>query len=319
MEGVYFSPRNRNDLAVVEGGSLLRLILHKPDFEVMRQSLLPNATIWIAPGDDDSLIEFYYVLSGGITLHLPEGDRVLLQGDSFYLERLKQDVRLDVDQPTELLYVVNRPLFDALLSFNCDLSELLKRIDEKDQTTMTHSKKVMRYSVALIDEMGRHRVGVSMDDMVAAALFHDVGKCYVPDEILKKKGALTREEYEVMKSHAMPNDLLRRRFGERVAALAAAHHERLDGSGYPLGLSGDDIPLGSRVIAVADAFDAMTAGRSYSRRKSPEEAVDELCGLSRQYDAEVLGALRALLERGKLHQLVAWNVLDSAPMQPYGI
>ena len=110
------------------------------------------------------------------------------------------------------------------------------------------------------------------------AKFHDIGKVGIPEEILSKPGELTKEEYEIIKTHsekgyriAMFNPELK-----KIAGCILAHHERYDGTGYPLGLKGDDIPLLARIINVVDSYDAMTNKRIYKERISIEEAKNEL-------------------------------------------
>jgi two-component system, cell cycle response regulator len=134
------------------------------------------------------------------------------------------------------------------------------------------------------------RIGLQDDELnavVRAAEFHDVGKILVPDAILNKPGPLTEDELAVLRRHAVA--------GERILAGAAepdpiprlvrASHERWDGSGYPDGLRGEDIPLGARIIAICDAYDAMTHERPYRPARSAAEALDELrLGAGVRYD-----------------------------------
>ncbi len=304
MNGVFIM--SGAEQGVVTGGasSTMRLLFKHGDVEVMYVSSKPGATIWISPGEDKALAEYYYLLRGTITLSQGGEKRQLVPGDGFYAAGLTEDVRVDSPRGCEMMYVATKPVFDEIFSFQADLQDILRRIDEKDNVTLAHSYNVMRYTVALADRLGWEKVGLSADDLVTAALFHDVGKCYVPDEILKKTGRLTAEEYERMKEHAAGTQALRQRFGDLVADTAMKHHERLDGSGYPAGLAGDDIPLSSRVIAVADAFDAMTAGRVYAPAKSASAAARELCTLPDVYDAAVVRALCDLLAEGALDKIL---------------
>ncbi|MBI4277850.1 MAG: HD-GYP domain-containing protein, partial [Armatimonadetes bacterium] len=124
---------------------------------------------------------------------------------------------------------------------------------------------------------------LSLDDktraaLVQAALVHDLGKLAVPRDLLMKPSALTREEQPVMRGHVSAGVQLLRAFGVSgaVVGVVAAHHERWDGTGYPAGLAGEAIPLEARILAVADAYEAMTAGRPYHAPRSPGEALAEL-------------------------------------------
>lgn len=146
------------------------------------------------------------------------------------------------------------------------LQALAASIDARDPLTAGHSAKVTEYALGIC-----HELALPNDYCEAvrvAALLHDYGKIGVPDAILKKPGRLTREEYDIVKTHAgKSRDILEQiNFGGSmsiVPQIAGAHHEKIDGSGYPLGLKGDQIPLGARIIAVADFFEAITAKRHY--------------------------------------------------------
>lgn len=146
------------------------------------------------------------------------------------------------------------------------LHTLAASIDARDPLTAGHSAKVTEYALGICNEL---KLSKEYSEVIrVAALLHDYGKIGVPDAILKKPGRLTREEYEVVKTHAMKSRLILEQINFRgmlsqVPEIAGAHHEKVDGSGYPLGLIGDQIPLGARIIAVADFFEAITAKRHY--------------------------------------------------------
>jgi putative nucleotidyltransferase with HDIG domain len=139
----------------------------------------------------------------------------------------------------------------------------------------THSLRVTRHSEAIARALGMGPRDVAL--VRRAAALHDLGKTLVPREILEKPGPLTPEELAVVRRH--PGDgaaLLEGVAAPEVVAMVRGHHERLDGSGYPDGLAGDAIPLGARIIAVADSFDAMTSTRPYRAARSREAALAEL-------------------------------------------
>lgn len=146
------------------------------------------------------------------------------------------------------------------------LQTLAASIDARDPLTAGHSAKVTEYAMGICRELNLSNE--YHEAVRVAALLHDYGKIGVPDAILKKPGRLTREEYDIVKTHAMKSrEILEQiNFGgalSQVPAIAGAHHEKMDGSGYPLGLKGEEIPLGARIIAVADFFEAITAKRHY--------------------------------------------------------
>ena len=129
-----------------------------------------------------------------------------------------------------------------------------------------------------------------------SALFHDVGKCCIPDEILNKPGKLTEEEFQFIFKHPMASkEYVEDVFGKEIAQIVLCHHERLDGSGYPQGLNAGEIPIEAKIIAVADAFDAMTTQRPYNHPKNFPEAAEELVGMPEVYLREATQALQWLV------------------------
>ena len=156
------------------------------------------------------------------------------------------------------------------------IADLVEAIEWKDRYTHGHVRRVASYAVMIGKELGL--TSVELRNLALAAQLHDVGKISVPDNILRKPERLTPEEFEVIKQHvARGNEIAR-----SVKALNGAvdgihlHHERRDGTGYPLGLSGDEIPLQARIVSVADAFDAMTSGRVYQPAVTDSAAISEL-------------------------------------------
>jgi HD-GYP domain-containing protein (c-di-GMP phosphodiesterase class II) len=164
------------------------------------------------------------------------------------------------------------------------LRALAASIDARDPFTSGHSEKVTEYAIGICKEMNLPADYTEIVGM--AASLHDYGKIGIPDALLKKEGVLNEEEYEVIKTHSVKT----RSFLEKIEfygpyrqipVIAEAHHEKLDGSGYPRGLKGDEIPLGSRIIAVADFFEAITAKRLY---RDPIPAEDAIAMLRRESD-----------------------------------
>ena len=160
------------------------------------------------------------------------------------------------------------------------------------------------YAAKVASEMG---LGVGEQELVErAALLHDAGKLAVPDDVLQKPGGLSEHERAMVKAHPEVGAVIAARLPDLAAAatIIAHHHEHYDGSGYPDGLAGDDIPLGSRIILVSDAFDAMTTYRSYKSVISLQEALQELHRCSgQQFDRRVVDAFIAIVSRRGLNAL----------------
>lgn len=151
-------------------------------------------------------------------------------------------------------------------------SALASAIDAKDEYTRGHSARVAEYSRKIAERCGKSQS--ECDRVYYIALLHDVGKIGIADEIINKKGKLTPEEYEAIKQHAVLGSQILKSVSEYPDLVLGAkyHHERFDGNGYPEGLKGEKIPEIARIIAVADAYDAMTSKRSY-RDPLPQETV----------------------------------------------
>lgn len=176
------------------------------------------------------------------------------------------------------------------------LQSMADTVDLRDPLTGGHSRRVEQLCAVILAELP---VSPSEMDLVRmAARVHDIGKITLPEPILKKQGVLTAEEYALIKTHPEMGAELLSRFPDfrRGADYVRHHHEHWDGHGYPRGLREYSIPLGARVIAVADAFDAMTSDRSYRAAMTPSEAISVLRDMrGRQWDPHVVDAfLRAL-------------------------
>jgi len=154
---------------------------------------------------------------------------------------------------------------------------LAAAIDAKDQVTHGHIKRVQNYARELALAVGIKNE-IQLKAIQAAAVLHDTGKIAIPESILNKPGPLTADEFEVMKQHAaMGADIISSvNFPYPVEPIVRYHHENWDGSGYPDGLMGTDIPIGARVLSVVDCFDALTSDRPYRLRLSEAEAIDIL-------------------------------------------
>jgi HD-GYP domain-containing protein (c-di-GMP phosphodiesterase class II) len=174
-------------------------------------------------------------------------------------------------------------------------------VDEKDPYTRGHSDRVTRYSLMIGKEL---KLATDfMETLQISAQLHDVGKIGIEDRILKKPGALTAEEFEVMKTHTTKGANILRPVIQLAEMLPGIelHHEALDGRGYPYGLTGDQIPLLARVIAVADTFDALTTNRPYQHAHTPEEALKIIQNLAgKRLDPETVAALMAVYGRGEI-------------------
>jgi putative two-component system response regulator len=216
---------------------------------------------------------------------------VYLLLDTRFLERRLKESRLVVEG-------LVRERTSEIGRTHLETIECLARVAElRDDATGEHTCRVARLSALLAEELDLHPQEVEL--IMRAAPLHDVGKVAIEDQVLLKKGELSSEERAVMREHALGGAQLlsggRSDLMKMAAQIAAAHHERWDGHGYPKGLKGEGIPLPARIVAVADAFDALTHMRPYKAYKevwSVDEAMDEI-ELERgaQFDPRVVDAL----------------------------
>src|SRR4051812_18750618 len=176
------------------------------------------------------------------------------------------------------------------------MESLSATVDARDAYTAGHSRRVQQLALAVGRELGLSQAELEL--LGHAALFHDIGKLGIPDAILLKPAALTDDEWVVMASHAAEGASIINRLGFLSDAVPAIrhHHERFDGGGYPDGLQGEDIPLGARIIHVADAFDSMLTTRVYRPARPAYEAMQELRHMAgSQFCPRCVGALEAIV------------------------
>ena len=162
---------------------------------------------------------------------------------------------------------------------------LAATVDARDHYTGSHSKRVSKYAVVLAEALAMGALEISQ--LETCALLHDIGKIGVSDEILGKQGKLNDDEWEIIKTHPQLGSTIASRSRQLAPYVPGIlhHHERYDGTGYPHGLKGEDIPLEARILAVADAFAAMTSDRVYSKALPQEEALEEIKqGAGKQFD-----------------------------------
>ena len=170
-------------------------------------------------------------------------------------------------------------------------------VEAKDTHTRSHLDRAHDYAVALASRVAPE---LAQDQTLRYGFFlHDIGKIGIPERVLSKPGPLTDEEWAIMRTHPVlgAQILSPVKFLHPALPIVEAHHEKWDGTGYPRGLKGEQIPLGARIFALVDAFDAMTSDRPYRRAKSFEQAVDQIAaGSGTQFDPEVVRAFVELCE-----------------------
>ena len=200
----------------------------------------------------------------------------------------QQNLEMVVRARTEML---RQAMEDLEHSYDVTLEALGDALDLKDSETEGHSKRVTAYTIALARALG---IGPEQMRVIARGAFlHDIGKMAIPDEVLRKPGKLNPAEQVVMREHSTRGYQMLRKipFLSEAAEIVYAHQEHFDGSGYPRGLQGSQIPVGARIFALADALDAMTSDRPYRKGRSFEAARDEIVRCTgSQFDPVVVEA-----------------------------
>ncbi|SNB47745.1 HD domain-containing phosphohydrolase [Geobacter sp. DSM 9736] len=185
--------------------------------------------------------------------------------------------------------------------FRSLLQVLAASIDARDSLTAGHSTAVTEYALGICDELAIPRD--YRETVRVAALLHDYGKIGIPDSILKKEGKLTSEEFDIVKTHSSKTREILEQINfegmlQKVPEIAGSHHEKIDGSGYPLGLKGNEIPLGAKIIAVADFFEAITSKRHYREPMPLDEALALLEGESgERFERKIVNAFISYYKR----------------------
>lgn len=236
-------------------------------------------------------------------------ERLLSKKGPFSIENLDL---LDTLASQASIAIENARLYHNLLNVYLEtIRSLAAAIDAKDSYTHGHSRRVTDLSIGIALQMGLPRTEV--DTIRHASLLHDVGKIGISEQILLKPGRLTNEEFETIKSHphigaGILNSI---EFLKNVCEIIKHHHERYDGKGYPEKLTGDEIPLGSRIICVADSFDAITSCRPYRKPLTFDEASEEIKKCSgTQFDPKVVNAFLELRSSSFCPPWFRGNILD---------
>src|SRR5579872_6830636 len=193
------------------------------------------------------------------------------------LERMNEDLK--------------RLNFDLEKSYDITLEALGDALDLKDAETEGHSRRVTAFTIAIARQMGIASESHEMRTIARGAFLHDIGKMAIPDKILRKPAKLEPQEIQIMQEHCFHGYQILKKipFLQEPAEIVYAHQEKYDGSGYPRGLKGNEIPLGARIFAVADTLDAMTSDRPYRARLPHSVARDEIVQWSgRQFDPEMV-------------------------------
>lgn len=261
-----------------------------PSFETVQEALRLGAYDYITKPFDLGDISF--------TVKKAMEFRELKLANKRLMEELEYDNVILEKKVEENTWGLKKFYYKMQSAYMATVKALAKAIEAKDHYTCSHSENVTKYAVAIANEMGFSPQDIEI--LIEACQLHDLGKISVHDGILNKRGKLTPQEWEEIKLHSLRGaEILKPlAFLEDVTILIRQHHERYDGKGYPDGLKAEEITLGARVIATADAYDAMTSERPYRKAFSKEEAVFRLKqDMGTQFDPQVVKAFMEALKK----------------------
>ena len=282
--------------AVAKRSTLLELLATDGHIEVTRQSVRAGKHFYIYASDTWQGFELIYVIHGELLLKHSAGEMLIGAGGYLHHTGLEEKAYLRVETDVDLLMVASPPGFHLMREGIEDMMQIAQAVEAKDRETSEHCDRIEHWSVLIGERLGMS--GQDLIDLSYAACLHDIGKVGVPDRILGKTAALTEDEWDLMKRHPEygADFLWKRDFLGDAGSIVAAHHERFNGTGYPKGLKGEEIPLGARIIAVVDTYDAMISERAYGNARPSRDALRELREQAGElYDPDVVSAFIAVL------------------------
>lgn len=302
-DAVKFLQENRPDLILLD--------IHMPGMDgfetiaaVRENKVTTDIPVIFLTADDDSETETRGLKAGAMDfIKKPFVPEVLLLRvrHTIDLIRLQTDLSREVEKKTQEVMVQHEKLERISMQI---VTALSGAIDAKDTYTNGHSTRVADYSARIARRAGLSKE--AQDDIYMMGLLHDVGKIGMPDAIINKPAKLTEEEYAVIKNHPVMGARILKNITEFPKLITGArwHHERYDGKGYPDGISGEDIPLEARIIAIADAYDAMSSRRSY-RGVLPQEKVraEVEKGKGTQFDPVFAEIMLAMIDEDTDYQM----------------
>jgi len=299
IEGLYSVSGNEIIETSLQNNGSIKLIGKGDGNEIMLQEIKKNTLAYLSPGESKELFEFIYILSGSISIKAENTEKIINSSEYFYVKGLKELVQFETLEDTKLLYISSQPVFYSISERLNELRKIAKVSQEKDLYTHNHGARVQYYSVILANRfnLGKEKV----ENIFFASLFHDIGKVDVPDNILNKPDKLTDFEMDIVKKHPKTGaDMIKDTYYKDLSIIIEQHHEWLNGKGYPNGIGNNEICIESKIIAVADAFDAMTTSRPYRGALTQEKTIEILKSEAGwKYDGKIIDELINILKEEK--------------------
>lgn len=273
-----------------------KLVIQDEDFEIFESHIHAGRSVICQPYECQDSMNVVFVLSG--RLYHTNTKSYILAGDYYAFKNLKETHHLSVEEETILLMIRKKSYYTEQISKTSKVTKIIDMIHKKDYYTEDHCNRTGNLATKLAVYLKLS------DNIIQNVLYigkiHDVGKIGIPIEVLNKPGKLTAEEFDFIKKHSQQgHDIIMETLEDsEIAEVVLQHHEKLDGSGYPFGLKGDDISMEAKIILVADSFDAMTSDRPYRKAMNVNDAIKELRTYSgKWYEEEIVEALVATITK----------------------
>lgn len=264
-------------------------------FQTIFYSLMSGETLTITPEPYPVSI-MAYVLEGKLSIHTKTYQEILNVHNSILLSDNQRTYMIEALEFSKLLVITSTEVQSADNSE--DYLEILRKAERKDKGTWGHGRRVGKIAMRIAQE---YDAAFDLISLGKAATLHDIGKINTPTEILLKPGKLTEEEFEVIKKHPIDSyEILKESCSSRVTQAVLQHHEKLDGTGYPYGLKGDEIGDDARIIAIADVFDAMTSIRSYHEAARDDYVLQYIESHPEAFDMRFVNILKKLVADGTI-------------------
>ena len=260
---------------------------HDENLQVSLITMSTDRILYVEPLSTSDAYKSYYIVKGSCFVF--DDGSILREGDMMIFRNTDEVHTLKTLEDTVILvHATHYDVYKTIEEQNAVIDKLLKEIQQKDHYTGEHSLRVFELVKKLGVRMGYK--SKALNNLTKAAYYHDLGKIFVDDHILNKPGQLDEIEYEEIKKHVSnAKEMILEHFSVDIYNIIIQHHERVNGSGYPYGLKGDDICEEAMILAVCDCFDAMITNRVYKNGKSTEIALLELKELSGiLYDPKVV-------------------------------
>ena len=265
-------------------------------------SLQKDNVLWVQYNKDatDTVIETYTLLDGVVEIQYEGKSRLLKIGETIDASLYENTIFLYGITDADLLIKTSHGHFEPDFFETQLLQEEADAIEELDGYTYNHCNRIKDYSLEVWTHLGLPNEKLRI--LRWGAYFHDIGKRVIPLEVLNKPGNLTASEWEIMKTHTIEGAKIMRehkvKWLKEAATIVEQHHERFDGNGYPYGLKANEISLKASIVAVVDAFDAMTTNRIYKKAIPFNDAIQELINeKGKQFNPEIVDAFIEVLNK----------------------